>query len=335
MFLSIRTAAVLSLSTLHLAAAAARAGDLNPPIGPVAPTMKTLTEVEPRIAVNAANTPGDGDSVYKITEVGSYYLTDDLLGEPGKHGIEIFPTTFGAVTIDLNGFSLYGVPGSLDGVNGSGNVDIRNGSAYFWGGDGVFIVQGTVENVQAVFNGGEGITALIGCVVVYCNADANGGHGIFVGDTASVSHCIAKGNALSGIHVDGACTITDCIAYANDTNGIEGGLSTIQDCMLFSNMAAGIEDSGFSIIKNNSIHSGTTGILVTGSRSRIEANNIGGCLTGIDVTGTRNVIVGNTCTNNGTNFEFPLGILNTVGEILDFTAGGVVTSHNPWANFEY
>lgn len=34
----------------------ASAGDLTPPAGPVAPTHKTLTEVEPRIAVNAANT---------------------------------------------------------------------------------------------------------------------------------------------------------------------------------------------------------------------------------------------------------------------------------------
>ncbi len=38
------------------------AGDLNPPSGPVTPTMKTLTEVEPRIAINATNTPGSGNS---------------------------------------------------------------------------------------------------------------------------------------------------------------------------------------------------------------------------------------------------------------------------------
>ncbi|MCH8150310.1 MAG: hypothetical protein IH987_20420, partial [Planctomycetes bacterium] len=38
------------------------AGNLNPPSGPVTPTMKTLTEVEPRIAINATNTPGDASS---------------------------------------------------------------------------------------------------------------------------------------------------------------------------------------------------------------------------------------------------------------------------------
>lgn len=51
------------------------AGDLNPPAGPVAPTMKTLDEVEPRIAINRVNTPGDADSLYKITQPDSYDLT--------------------------------------------------------------------------------------------------------------------------------------------------------------------------------------------------------------------------------------------------------------------
>lgn len=92
---------------------AAPAGDLNPPAGPVAPTMKTLVEVEPRTAVNSANTPGDADSVYKITTPGSYYLTDSITGVSGKHGIKIETDD---VTLDLMGFALIGVPGSLDGV---------------------------------------------------------------------------------------------------------------------------------------------------------------------------------------------------------------------------
>jgi len=56
------------------------AGDLNPPPGPVASTMKTLSEVEPRIAVNSINTPGDADSLFKITQPGSYYLTGNITG---------------------------------------------------------------------------------------------------------------------------------------------------------------------------------------------------------------------------------------------------------------
>lgn len=54
------------------------AGDLNPPAGAVSPTGKTLTEVEPRIALSAENTPGDSRSVFRITQPGSYVLTSDV-----------------------------------------------------------------------------------------------------------------------------------------------------------------------------------------------------------------------------------------------------------------
>ena len=38
------------------------AGSLAPPAGPVAPTMKPLDEIEPRIAIDAINTAGDAGS---------------------------------------------------------------------------------------------------------------------------------------------------------------------------------------------------------------------------------------------------------------------------------
>src|SRR5690606_18106937 len=95
---------------LTILAGAAVAGPLNPPAGPVAPTHKTLTEVEPRTPINAANTPGDADSVYRIFQPGSYYLTGNIVGQAGKRGIEIASSN---VTLDLNGFALQGVPGSL------------------------------------------------------------------------------------------------------------------------------------------------------------------------------------------------------------------------------
>ena len=90
------------------------AGDLNPPVGPVIPTMKTLAEVEPRIAVNAINTPGDTNALFSITEPGSYYLTANVVGVVGKDGIVIQVSD---VTLDLNGFALIGVPGSRRGID--------------------------------------------------------------------------------------------------------------------------------------------------------------------------------------------------------------------------
>src|SRR5262245_50594054 len=90
-----------------------RAGDLNPPVGPITSTMKTLTEVEPRTPISLTTTPGDGDSLYKITQPGSYYLTGNVQGVAGKMGIEVVSSH---VKIDLGGFQLLGVPGSLAGI---------------------------------------------------------------------------------------------------------------------------------------------------------------------------------------------------------------------------
>jgi len=107
------------------------AGPLTPPAGPIAPTNKTLQEVEPRIAINATNTPGDADSLFKITQPGSYYLTGNITGVVGKHGIEIVDS---GVTLDLMGFDLSGIPamGAFDGVSVTNfsltNITIRNGS---------------------------------------------------------------------------------------------------------------------------------------------------------------------------------------------------------------
>lgn len=76
-------------------------------------THKTLTEVEPRIAISATNTPGDADSLFKITAPSSYHPTGSITG---RHGIEIVAS---GVTLDLNGFDLVGssIGAAVDGVS--------------------------------------------------------------------------------------------------------------------------------------------------------------------------------------------------------------------------
>jgi hypothetical protein len=56
----------------------------------VAPTYKTLHEVEPRVTINATNTPGDDGAIYRITQPGSYYLAENVPGgQPGSAAIVV------------------------------------------------------------------------------------------------------------------------------------------------------------------------------------------------------------------------------------------------------
>lgn len=315
--------------------ARARAGDLFPPVGPIMPTMKPLAEIEPRIAINAANTPGDADSVFKITQGGGYYLTGNVIGEPGKMGIEVF--TADHVTIDLNGYALLGVPGSLQGIGGFANAIVRNGAASGWGGDGIHVSRGIIDRVHVSNNGQNGIRALWGNVITNCDAEANGAAGISVGDVSRIHGCVSKGNVGKGIMLDGVVVVTECVIYANQDGGIRGGLATIQDCVLFTNTGAAIEVVGFSVVRNNNMTANGIGVHASGNGNRIEGNSVFSGGVGFDIDGTENLVIRNTTRSNVTDFDIAAG--NAHGPIVDVSGVGDISAtagaDHPWANFRH
>lgn len=141
------TVVLVALASMGSAANA----QIEPPPGPVAPTMKRLDQIEPRRCVNSL--PGSATAVHVISEPGNYVLTRDVVGQDRKSGIEI--TCDGHVSLDLNGFSLLGVEGSLHGIHvrepGSGlptgrrsfavpHVLESSGRISSWGGDGLHVV---------------------------------------------------------------------------------------------------------------------------------------------------------------------------------------------------
>ena len=297
-------------TALTIATLATHAGPLTPPAGPVTSTNKTLAEVEPRIAINATNTPGDADSIFRIAAPGSYYLTGNIAGVVGKHGIEIASS---GVTLDLMGFDLLGVPGSLDGVNvsvASVSIDIHNGSVRSWGSAGVDAgntSNSSLRNLRAEGNVNGGLRLGVGGLVEDCAALSNGLFGIFAGSGSTVSGNTAASNTGDGIQVPG-----DCLVLNNncDSNGFSGGNGA--------------------------------GILAMSSDNRIDGNNVTDNDRGIDVTFAGNLIIRNSASGNTVNYAIvannKVGIVvsapNSPG-VFGSTGGAGVGTTDPWANFSY
>ncbi len=330
------------------------AGPLDPPVGPVAPTFKTLTEVEPRIAINPTNTPGDNDStasLFKITQPGSYYLTANITGAVGKHGIEI---TASGVTLDLNGFDLNGVPGSFSGVNVTVdnlvNIAVVNGSVRAWGVGGIDLTSGRscrVEGVLASRNTATGIRAGVGSTITNCSASFNTGGGIGTGDGSTITNCAAYLNGGDGISVGNGSTITNCSASQNTGSGIRASSSsTVSNCSASQNARSGIVCASACVIRDNTCSGNGNGgdgagIHATSERNRIEGNNCTGADRGIDVDIAGNIIIRNTCANNTNNWavvagNFLLVVNAPAAAAVNGNSGGTsLGSFDPNANFTY
>jgi parallel beta-helix repeat protein len=353
------TITAVTIATLAATAGLLVAGPLNPPGGPVTGTYKTLTEVEPRIAINLANTPGDADSLFKITQPGSYYLTGNISGVVGKHGIEIAANN---VTIDLSGFDLVGVTGmgAFDGVSltafSAQNIVVRNGSVRGWGDAGVDLANSyglncRIESVLASRNIGHGITVGLSAAVTACSSFDNGGDGIRTDSVCVVADCLAYSNSGAGIDVGDGGTALRCTASFNDSTGISvGSGSTVADCVARFNTGSGITVSSQSVVRGNTSTSNGNlggdggGIHVLGTDNRIEGNQCTGSDRGIDVDTAGNFIIRNTCSGNAVNWTIVAN--NVVGPILDRTAPASAAingnsapdstgSTHPNANFTY
>jgi parallel beta-helix repeat protein len=291
-----RVKTVLSLSALAvgvlITGAMLYAGPLNPPAGPVTSTYKTLTEVEPRIAINAANTPGDADSLFKVTQPGSYYLTGNITAVANKHGIEIAAS---GVTLDLNGFELVGVPGmgAFDGVSvtasGLTNIAVLNGSLRNWGGDGVdtgsaFSFASRVEGVRASENSGMGIRVGRGATVSNCAAAGNSDSGIVVAESCSVTDSTASLNLFAGIEAGDGSTVANCSSAFNSGPGLTVRNSvTLSNCTANANGAAGISAALHCTLLNCAVYNNNGIGIATSDGSTISSctasgNNGGGFL---------------------------------------------------------
>lgn len=310
------------------------------PSGAPAPMMKTLAQIEPRTPISALP--------FTITNSGSYYVTGHLTGVSNSHGILILAND---VTLDLGGFTLVGVPGSLDGINvgnagGLGsfnttNLVIRHGAVRNWGNAGIQADKarvGRIEGVQVITNGSDGVSAGSDFVLRDCEASYNGGAGFTTLTSLGVTieSCVATYNTLSGFHLANALA-QHCAARNNGFSGFEvySG-SLLRHSSSQANRRSGIDVGGDCLIlqnrcSNNNVDNVATaaGIHVFLSGSRIEGNTIQfgnnfGILVDNGVVDT--VIVKNSVRGTLANsHSVPAG--NDVGPW-----GQAATATSPWAN---
>ena len=349
----VRRAAACALSVSLLVVPVALAGDLTPPGAP-APTMKALDVVEPRIPVGPLTTPGDADSIYRITQPGSYYLTGEVLGKAGFYGIQIEAND---VSLDLMGFTVRGVPGALSGVLVSGGtrtgIEVANGVIRDWpstgcslvadmtvarnlrlvdnGLTGLFVRSGRIEGCTAEGNGANGIEAQQASAILNCVAQQNIGAGIFAGITSSVTNCTAILNQGVGIFGLASASIVGCASQQNvgDGFGIGPGSALVESASR-ANQGRGVGAGDGALILNNAIERNMLhGVSVTNNcvvRDNLCARNGDGATVGagIFVTGADNRIEGNNLVAN----DIGLDVDGAGNFIVRNTASGNPTNYS-------
>ncbi|MFN7972324.1 MAG: hypothetical protein U0166_08235 [Acidobacteriota bacterium] len=328
-----RKRAALFLAFCLSAAGPAVSGSLDPP-GPPAPTFKTLTEVEPRTAIPA------GTGTFTISAAGSYYLTGDRSVTSGD-GIVIGASN---VTLDLNGFTLSGAPGTGDGIRLSAaftRVTVKNGNVASFGGDGVgFDLPNncgdcTIENVAAGGNSGLGITLDINGLIRGCHAGGNGGGGIAARVRSIVADCVAVGNGGTGIDAGSQCIVERCILNSN-VDGIVAFASVVRGNQVTVCVGDGIRLSSDCLAENNDVDNITTvgkaGINVTSSDTLVRGNHVTDSDTGYKGAGQGALFVGNFASGNTTDYTIPAGDKAGAIVAINTNAG---SSTNVLANFSY
>lgn len=311
----------------------ALAGDINPPPGPIGPTMKTLTEVEPRVPVQSL--PGSATALHVISESGSYYLTGNITGVTGKNGIEVAADN---ISIDLNGFSLVGAVGAVSAVailEPHHSLTVKNGSMIAWPGaavgGGVDPDSSLIRNLIVKSSSGGGISVGARSIVAECSIDAFGS-GIIVGEGSIVRDCTVTSGGSVGITAGQDVRILDCLINKCGNDGIRAGSKcVIRGCSVSNNRRAGIRVSGDKavVIGNTCNDNGQGlvghGIFVDGNfGSRVEGNYCAGNDIGIQTTGASEVVIRNLAAGNGTNYMINGGIIATD-----------LATASPWANLEF
>lgn len=321
-------------------------GPLGPP-GPPAPTMKSLQQVEPRIDVLTLSS--DGIASRAITAPGSYYLSGNLVGAAGLHGINIKSSN---VRLDLNGFTLSGVADRfaiMSSAGGLRGLEIFNGHLTGWQSGLDFYTSGSASNVIASdlhieLSGlpfANGIVAhapltVRRCDILNANPFSSAGiSGAGIGRSFVVENCRIKRTG-GGILLGDCAVVRNCIISECTSNN---AISVSSEAIVADNTVVSSEGIrvGYSsqILRNTVRSSIGSGIRLAGSNNRVEDNHVlsnAGYGIATDNGTVNNLVIRNFASGNGGgNYGF-LG--STIyGPFV--VSSGVIATNNPWSNFSF
>lgn len=261
--------AMVAVCAASVCVATSQAGDLDPPAGPVASTMKALDVVEPRTAVGPSTTPGDSTALYVISAPGSYYLAGDINGVAGKDGIRIDASQ---VTLDLNGFTVRGVAGSLAGISFDSLAtacNIHGGVVMNWGEYGIngfYAFNSLMTDLQLITNTLDGMQIAEATTARSCIATGNGGDGFGCNGPVSLVGCYATGNGGDGFHMDAPVSLVNCHTVSNFGVGFMVHRGSMLNCTAAADNIAGFDLSGSVVTATNcSVSYCANGFVVLGA----------------------------------------------------------------------
>jgi hypothetical protein len=336
---------VALLICLHSQSNVCAQGSLVPP-GPPAEMMKTLDQIEPRVAIHTL--PGAAGELHVINLPGSYYLTTNIVAPNGFNAIRIYTNN---VTIDLNGFTMSGPSNGLAIVTGAGGLSgirVRNGRLAGWHSGINLSASGAttdvvIEDVQIACAEGISFASGISCGdrsrVSRCyisNVNGSSSFGITIGQGSLVESTFVY-NCNTGIITNPGNVIRNCqVRNCWGTVGISvGANSIIENCHAVA-CRQGFQFGASSGVLNNTAINSTNGngFVIAGSFCRVEGNLAAGNLSAgftNQAAAVNNFIARNVARGNATNYV--LTGTQVAGPIVPGT--GTITTNSPWANFSY
>jgi parallel beta-helix repeat protein len=235
------------------------------------------------IEINQAKVLANGGFPYTIgaSGSGSYRLTGNLTAPAGKDAIDVNASH---VTIDLNGFTIFG-PGAssvaiygIQSPSGFVGLTVENGTVTAFSAGVITGPYAIVRNVHADLNGA-GIIGTDNSVIEGCTANGNTtSSGISCGGSGcSISHNTANGNK-SGIACNSGCEISGNTASNNNGTGIS---CVGVGCLITNNSIDNNSDVGIYAIDSSTAYgwnvlNGDTGITNGTSMAGKNTNSCGG-----------------------------------------------------------